>query len=133
METTRRPVFQQGQEDLSLSKSKSRSPAPTLYSFPPTPVYSSFLNDVKSSRLVTPPPRSLPSRDCLQYQSHLILDKHAPVIHKLIRCHSPSNTWFTPAVSHLMSIILVFFFPLCLSSHLCPAEHSWKCTNSDLD
>jgi len=77
-----------------LSINPSPLPPPTLNSFHrfyATDI-SSFLTDLKSSRLITHPPKSLGSL-LIAYNTTLssLHDKHAPVITKFTRRRSPSN------------------------------------------
>ena len=59
----------------------------------------SFLTDLKSSRLITHPPKSLGFL-LISYNTTLssVLDKHAPVVTKLSRRQTKSNPWFTPTL-----------------------------------
>jgi len=98
-------------------------PPPTLHSF--RRLHSidigSFLTDLKSSRLITHPPKSLGSLLIAYNTTHSsLLDKHAPIITKLTRRQSPSNPWFTPALCAFRSTV----------RH---AEDLWKHTHSAVD
>ena len=81
----------------------------------------SFLDDLKSSPLITNPPESLGSL-LTAYNTTLLslLDKHAPVITKLSRRKSKSTPWFTPTLRAFRSTVR-------------RAENLWKRTHSALD
>ena len=81
-----------------------------------------FIEDIATSQLITDPPTSLPELvNAFNSTLHAILDKHAPLITKLVPSHS-SNRWFTPALSILKTARRKF-------------EKTWKHTHSvtDLD
>ena len=113
---------------ISLSSPHSINPSPlpppTLHSFRRFHRIdiSSFLSNLKSSRLITHPPKSLGSLliACNTTLSSL-LDKHAPVITKLTRRQSPSNPWFTSTLRAFRITV----------RHA--AENLWKHTHSAAD
>ena len=80
----------------------------------------SFLDDLKSSPLITNPPESLDSL-LVAYNTTLssLLDQHAPVITKLSKRKSKSNPWFTTTVRAFRSTVR-------------RAENLWKRTHSAL-
>ena len=80
----------------------------------------SFLDDLKSSPLITNPPESLDSL-FVAYNTTLssLLDQHAPVITKLSKRKSKSNPWFTTTVRAFRSTVR-------------RAENLWKRTHSAL-
>jgi len=87
------PVF------TRLSINPTPLPPPTLHSF--RQLHSidvgSFLTDLKSSQLITGPPKSLgPLLSAFNTTLSSLLDKHAPIVTKLSRRQSPSNPWFLP-------------------------------------
>ena len=62
-----------------------------------------FARDVISSRLITHPPSKISDLiECYNSTSTYLLDKHAPLISKIIRS-KPSQPWFTPALNKLKS------------------------------
>lgn len=62
-----------------------------------------FARDDISSRLITHPPSNLSDLiDCYNSTLTNLLDKHAPLISKIIRS-KPSQPWFTPALNKLKS------------------------------
>ena len=97
------PVF------TKLSIEPTPLPPPTLHSF--RQLHSignnSFLDDLKSSPLITNPPESLDSL-LVAYNTTLssLLDQHAPVITKLSKLKSKSNPWFTTTVRAFRSTVL---------------------------
>ena len=61
--------------------------------------YTSFLDDLKQSSLITNPPQLLnPLLDEYDTTLHSLLDKHACVITKRSTRHSPSLPWFTESI-----------------------------------
>ena len=96
-------------------------------SFPPPTLHSSrrlhsidvgsFLTDLKSSQLITDPPKSLgPLLSALSS----LLDKHAPIVTKLSRRQSQSNPWFSTTLRAFRSTLR-------------QAENIWKSTHSAAD
>jgi len=106
-----------------LSINPSPLPPSTLHSFRQLHSIdiSSFLTDLKSSRLITLILKSVGSF-LIAYNTALsfLLDKHTPVITKLTRRQSPLNPWFIPALCDLRSTV----------HH---AETLWKHTHSAVD
>jgi len=106
----------------TLYKPLSSSSSNTLFLPPVSRIdISSFRTDLKSSRLITHPPKSLSSL-LIAYNTTLscLLDKHAPVITKLTTRQSPSNPWFTAALRAFRSTVR-------------RAENLWKRTHSAAD
>ena len=106
-------------------------PPPTLHSFRrlQSKDIGSFLTDLKSSQLISDPPKSLgPLLSAYDTTLSSLLDKHAgefvddgsPIVNKLSRCQSPSNTWFTAALRAFRFTLL-------------HAENIWKRTHSAAD
>ena len=62
-----------------------------------------FARDNISSRLIIHPPSNLSDLiDCYNSTQTNLLDKHAPLVSKIIR-PKPSQPWFTPALNKLKS------------------------------
>jgi len=73
-------------------------PSPALHSF--RRLHSidvrSFRTDLKSSQLISDPPKSLgPLLSAYNTTLSSLLDKYAPIVTKLSRRQSPSNPWFS--------------------------------------
>ena len=81
----------------------------------------SFVTDLKSSQLISDPPKSL-GLLLSAYNTTLssLLDKHAPIVNKLSSHQSPSNPWFTATLRAFRSTL----------RH---AENIWKRTQSAAD
>ena len=81
----------------------------------------SFLTNLKSSRHLTHPPKSLGSL-LISYDTTLssLLDKHAPVITKFSRRQTKSSPWFTSTLQAFRSSV----------HH---AENFWKSTHFALN
>ena len=95
------PVF------TRLSINPTPLPPPSLHSF--RRLHSidvgSFLTDLKSSHLITDPPKSLgPLLSAYNTTLSCLLDKHAPIVTKLSRRQSPSNPWFSATLLSLIHI-----------------------------
>ena len=116
-------------------RQSSLSPPATSPDFPtalPTPTLhssrrlhsidvGSFLTDLKSSQLITDPPKSLgPLLSAYNTTLSSLLDKHAPIVTKLSRRQSPSNPWFSTTLRAFRSTL----------RH---AENIWKRTHSAAD
>ena len=111
------PVF------TKLSINPAPLPPPTLHSFRwlHSIDIGSFLTDLKSSQLITDPPKSLgPLLSAYNTTLSSLLDKHAPIITKLSRRQSPSNPWFSTTLRAFRSTL----------RH---AENIWKRTHSAAD
>jgi len=108
------PVF------TKLSVEPTPRPPPKIHSFRRLQSIdtNSFLEDLKSSPLITNPPESLGSH--LTAYNTTLLPLLAPVITKLSRRKSKSNPWFTPTLRTFRSTV-----------HR--AEKLWKRTHSALD
>jgi len=83
-------------------------PPPTLHSF--RRLHSidigSFLTDLKSSQLISDPPKALgPLLSAYNTTLSSLLDKHAPIFNKLSRRQSPSNPWFTATLRAFRSTL----------------------------
>ena len=94
------PVF------TKLSINLAPLPPPTLYSFRllHSIDVSSFLTNLKSSQLITDPPKLLgPLLSANNNTLSSLLDKHAPIVTTLSRRQSPST--------------MVFYHPPCISIH----------------
>ena len=62
-----------------------------------------FARDIISSRLIAHPPSNISDLvDCYNSTLTNLLDKHAPLVSKIIRS-KPSQPWFTPALNKLES------------------------------
>jgi len=81
----------------------------------------SFVTDLKSSQLISDPPKSLgPLLSACNTTLSSLLDKHAPIVNKLSSRQSPSNPWFTATLCAFRSTL----------RH---AENIWKRTQSAAD
>ena len=81
----------------------------------------SFVTDLKSSQLISDPPKSLgPLLSAYNTTLSSLLDKHAPIVNKLSSRQSPSNPWFTATLRAFRSTL----------RH---AENIWKRTQSAAD
>ena len=111
------PVF------TRLSINPAPLPPPTLHSFRRLHFMDigSFVTDLKSSHLISDPPKSLgPLLSAYNTILSSLLDKHAPIVNKLSRRQSPSNPWFTATFRAFRSTL----------RH---AENIWKRTHSAAD
>jgi len=102
-----------------LSVNPAPLPPPTLHSF--RRLHSidvgSFPTDLKSSQLITDPPKSFgPLLSAYNTTLFSLFDKYAPIVTKLSRRQSPSNPWLRA-----------------FRSTLCHAENIWKRTRSAAD
>jgi len=96
-------------------------PSPALHSF--RRLHSidvrSFRTDLKSSQLISDPPKSLrPLLSAYNTTISSLLDKYAPIVTKLSMRQSPSNPWFSTTLRAFWSTL----------RH---AENIWKRTHSD--
>jgi len=106
-----------------LSVNPTPLPPPTLHSFQRLHSIDvgSFLTDLKSSQLITDPPKSLgPLLSAYNTALSSLLDKHPPIVNKLSRRQSPSNPWFSTTLRAFRSTL----------RH---AENIWKRTHTATD
>ena len=96
------PVF------TRLSINPAPLPPPTLHFF--RQLHSidvgSFLTDLESSQLISDPQKSLgPLLSAYNTTLSSLLDKHAPIVSKLSRRQSPSNSWFSATLRAFRSTL----------------------------